>query len=195
MPVQWPGAAVDSTGADLSAPLVAFLQDLNLLENSSDHVTTLRTPASRQVITAGSTALSKNVATLVGSVGGGAALWAAIKGFWLTQPPGQKLAYIGATALIVSVVAFALALIVRADVNARAVASAAEYAARAQAASAFLQTTQQIAGTRYVLKQKGRRGWFDVQDFQADGAGGLVAVIDGGQVPLANIAGLARRSG
>ena len=174
---------------------MTFLKDLNLLEEPNQHVTAARTPESLQVITAGSTALSKSIATLIGSLGGGAALTAAIKGFWLTQPEGQKLAYIGATALIVSVVALTLALIVRADLNARAVATAAEYAARAQATTAFLQTTQQIAGTRYVLKQRGRPGWFDVKDFQADGAGGLVAVIEGGQVPLANIAGLSRRSG
>jgi hypothetical protein len=195
MPVQWPGAAVDSTGADLSAPVLTFLKDLNLLEDPQQHVTAFSTPASLQVITAGSTALSKTAASLVASVGGGAALWSAIKGFWIAQPQAQRLAYIAATALIVAVVALALALNVRADLHARALASAAEYDARAQAATAFLQTAQQVAGTRYVLKQKGRPGWFDVHDFQADGAGGLVAVIDGGQVPLANIAGLSRRSG
>ncbi|MGE5132998.1 MAG: hypothetical protein ACM32E_08830 [Gemmatimonadota bacterium] len=193
MSIQWPSAAVSSDD-DLGSPAAAFLVKLNLLEKDGelDQVGLFRTPPSLQVITAGGTALSKGSAAAVASLGGGAAVWAVVKGFWTTQPGDQWLAYIGAAALTIAAVVIALALIVRADVQARASATAAQYAARAETAVAFLQTTQQIAAQHYVIQRNGTNIWLDVKSFEEDPARGVVAVIDGDRVPLQEISGIAR---
>ena len=177
MAVQWPAG-----GDDLLPPTRSLLEDLNVLEKKDEKVNPVRTPESLQVITAGSTALSKTIATLVAALGGGTVIWAAVKGFWIAQGENQRIAYIGATALIVSAVVIALAIIVRSDVQGRAIASAAEYEARAKIANAFLQTSQQIAEARYLLKKKGQdgqdgqEGWFDVKSFGTDSKGFFVKI-------------------
>ena len=193
MPIQWPSAAVSSDD-DLGNPAAAFLVKLNLLEKDGelDQVGLFATPPSLQVITAGGTALSKGTAAAVAALGGGAASWAVVKGFWIAQPGDQRLAYIGAAAVIMAAVVIALALIVRSDVQARASATAAQYAARAKTAVAFLQTTQQIAAQHYLIKRNGTDGWLDVKSFEEDQARGVVAVIDGDRVPLQEISGIAR---
>lgn len=182
MAVQWPAAAVDSGGDDLLPPTRSFLEKLNVLEKEGERVTPIQTPQSLQVVTAGSTALSKTISTLVAALGGGTVVWAAVKGFWIAQPENQRIAYIWATALIVSAVAIALAIIVHADVRGRSVASAAEYEARANIAKAFLQTSAQIAEARYLLKKKGQDGWFDVKSFGKDDSKGFYVKIEGDTV-------------
>jgi hypothetical protein len=149
-PIKWPADAVDPSCTDLAVPLRNLLQELNLLETQHDEENSKRggvgtTPWSLQAITAGSLQLSKVVAALVTSLGGGAALWAAVKGFGISQHDPDRLAYIGAAAVIVSAMALALAVIVRSDVMARAQASAAQYDARARCAAAFLETARTVA--------------------------------------------------
>jgi fructose-1-phosphate kinase PfkB-like protein len=195
MNIQLPAAAVNSAGPDLGQPTTAFLMKLNLLENPADKVTLFKTPLSLQVITAGSTTMSKTIATIIASLGGSAAIWAAIKGFWIAQPENQRLAYIGAATIIVSAVIIGLAVLVRADLQARATTMSAEYMARAQTATAFVRAAQQTSGAHYLVKRKGKSGWLDVKCFETDPARGFVAVIDGDQgdrVPLKEIEALSQ---
>ena len=114
--VRWPADAIDATSTDLGGPLRSLLEDLNLLETQQDQHDGVQalstTPWSLQVITAGSLQISKVTATLVGGLGGATAVWAAIKGFWISQHDPDRLAYIGAAAVIVSVLAVSLAIIV-----------------------------------------------------------------------------------
>ena len=108
-PIKWPADAVDASNTDLAGPLRDLLQELNLLETKQDQATSqskginASTPWSLQVITAGSLQLSKVATVIVSSLGGGAAIWAAVKGFWISQHDPDRLAYIGAAAVIVSV--------------------------------------------------------------------------------------------
>lgn len=185
-PVRWPADAIDATSTDLGGPLRSLLEDLNFLETQQDQHDGVQalstTPWSLQVITAGSLQISKVTATLVGGLGGATAVWAAIKGFWISQHDPDRLAYIGAAAVIVSVVAVALAIIVRSDVIARAQATAAEYDARARTAVAFLQTARPAPARppRYVIKIQGNNNWQVVEAFEVDANAGLVAQISGG---------------
>lgn len=194
MTVQWPGAAVNDGGLDLSAPLVGLLQQLNVLEKERElevgPTAFGGTPASLQVITAGATSVTKWVSGIITALGGGATVWAALKGFWITTSEVQRVAYIAAAAVVGSSLAIALALIVRSDVSARAVASAAEYAARAGVAKTFLETTVAAAGTRYLLKRRGSDNWIPVTCFQQDPGLGLLAVTASDRIRADEIEGL-----
>ena len=160
--------------------LRSLLEGLNLLETEDDKKKSQEkgnysTPWSLQVITAGSFQLSKVGTALVATLGGGAAVWAAVKGFWISQHDPDRLAYIGAAALIVSVLAVAIAIIVHSDVMARAQATAAEYDARARSATAFLNTARPVT-TRplYWIKTRTRNDWQVINAFAVNASEGLV---------------------
>jgi hypothetical protein len=173
-PIKWPADAVDPTNTDLCVPLRNLLQELNLLETQHDEENSKRggagtTPWSLQAITAGSLQLSKVVAALVTSLGGGAALWAAVKGFGISQHDPDRLAYIGAAAVIVSAMALALAVIVRSDVMARAQATAAQYDARARCAAAFLETARTVAvSPRHLARTQDQERPLQPGEFEVD---------------------------
>jgi hypothetical protein len=140
--VRWPGSAYDGAGDDLSAPVRQLLHDLRLLEKPGDEGRTnlLKTPQSLQVMTAGTTALSKAWAGLLGFFGGGGALLTALDGLGASgkDTPLQRAVFVASAAVMLAAVAVSIALIVRGDVAARAAASAAEYRARAEVATALL---------------------------------------------------------
>ena len=191
-PIRWPADAVDSTGTDLATPLQRLLLELNLLESQPDVALNRKasTPWSLQVITAGSLQLTKVTSGLIGTLGGAGAIWAAVKGFAISQHDPDRLAYIAAAAAIVSLVAIAIAIIVRSDVMARAHATAAEYDARARSAAAFLETARPAPQRppRYIIRQRNNNNWQVVEAFLADANQGLVAQVSGGAtVPPANI--------
>jgi hypothetical protein len=173
-PIKWPADAVDPSNTDLALPLRNLLQELNLLETQHDEENSKRggigtTPWSLQAITAGSLQISKVVAALVTSLGGGAAVWAAVKGFGISQHDPDRLAYIGAAAVIVSAMAFALAVIVRSDVTARAQATAAQYDARARCAAAFLETARAVAvSPRHTARTEDHDRSEQVGEFEVD---------------------------
>lgn len=185
-PIKWPADAVDPSGADLAGPLRSLLEGLNLLETEDDKKKSQEkgnysTPWSLQVITAGSFQLSKVGTALVATLGGGAAVWAAVKGFWISQHDPDRLAYIGAAALIVSVLAVAIAIIVHSDVMARAQATAAEYDARARSATAFLNTARPVTTRpRYLIKTRTRNDWQVINAFAVNASEGLVVQLPGG---------------
>lgn len=195
--VAWPADAIDASAGDLAVPLRNLLVELNILETKADQDASGKkfggkaTPWSLQVITAGSLQLSKVVSGLVGALGGGAALWAAIKGFALSQHDPDRLAYIGAATAIVAVVALALAVVVRSDVMARAQATAAEYEARAQTAAAFLAAARPVAArSRYVIRIGDYDKWQLVESFEMSERS-LIANIAGRKVPAKDIEAIA----
>jgi hypothetical protein len=199
--VKWPGSAYDKEADDLSLPSQQLLKDLKLLEGEGAP-TLWRTPPSLQVITAGSTALSKGWASLVGIFGGAGAIWTALQGFGADpqDEPLQRAVFVASAAVILAAAVIAIAVIVRGDVTARAEASAAEYQARAHVATALLNSFQfgrflptPVQETRYWLRAKDAHGrpepkWRGVVGFEHDEQQGLVAVVDDGRrVPVKSI--------
>jgi hypothetical protein len=142
--VRWPARAYKPKGRDLAAPMVALLKQANVLEDPAEvqasrgHLS-WKTEPTMQVITSGASSFSKWMSGLVAALGGSAAVLTAISGFWGTSDTTLKVAYVAAMAVLLSVIAIAIAMIVRADLSARAIASAAEYQARADIATAFIQ--------------------------------------------------------
>ncbi len=94
-----------------------------------------------QVITAGSTALSKITTAVVAAFGGAAALGAAVLAFLQDDRNSAPLmlVLVGSVAAVLSATVLSIALIVRADLSARSAATSAEYRARAETAAALLQ--------------------------------------------------------
>ncbi len=187
--VQWPDGAYNSSKDDLSEPMRGLLQDLNLLEDESDlQEPPARsfgwrnaTPPSLQVLTAGATSLSKATASFVAGVGGLSAILATVVGF-ATDPANDStlmLVLVGSTALVLSAVTIAVAVIVWADVTARATATSAEYRARAQTAAALLDGIgRSRPAPRYWLRDK-NNGVYTVRGIVRDGDA-IKVQIDGG---------------
>jgi hypothetical protein len=189
--VKWPAA-----DGDLLKPAQEFLQGLDVLESDADKndpsakqdnalvpFKPATTPASLQVITAGSLAFSQQAAKIVTALGGSAAILAAIKAIWFTSTAPVMAAIIGGAAVVLAAVFISLAVIVRSDVQARGIAQAAEYEARGRIASTFLQATERshldsaAGGTRqYWLKHSGSQAWHAVDHFNT-GADGFFAVL------------------
>jgi hypothetical protein len=148
-----------------------------------------RTEQSLQVISAGSSALSKGWASVVAAVGGGGSIWAALKGLAASdEQPLQRAVFLGSAALVLSAVVIAISIIVRADLAARAQAAAAEYEARARVAGALMNSFQLrnplTVPIKYWLRTDDSQGqldpkWHPVVRFERDKISGLVAVIDG----------------
>ncbi|MEO7447236.1 MAG: hypothetical protein ABI336_03085 [Humibacillus sp.] len=148
---QWPGKAVDAGGDDLTTGLRRLLEDSRLLETVLDEAAGVGllsgTPQSLQVMTAGSTALTKGWTVVTAGLGGGSAIFAAIATFWKDFGTGieealQRSVLMLSAALLAAAVVWAVAAMVRADVQGRATAQAALYAARGVYAGAFLSTVQ-----------------------------------------------------
>lgn len=145
--VQWPDGAYSTEGDDLSEPIQALLRDMHLLEQPAGDQAKVpwglrnTTPFAMQVITAGSTALSKITTTVVAAFGGAAALGAAVLAFLQDDRNSAPLmlVLVGSVAVVLSATVLAIALIVRADLSARSAATSAEYRARAETAAALLQ--------------------------------------------------------
>ena len=146
--VQWPDGAYSTSGDDLSEPIQALLQDMNLLEkrevDGSDPKVPKglgnQTPFASQVITAGATSLSKLTATFVAAFGSLSAGVTAVLAFTrdLDNSTPLMLVLVGSLAVVVSATLIGLAIIVKADLSARAGATSAEYRARAETAAALL---------------------------------------------------------
>ena len=185
--VQWPDGAY-GTQDDLSAPIQALLRDLHLLEGSREVKDAEKvekglgntTPVPLQVITAGATSLSKVTASWVAGLGGASAALGTVLAL-LTDPTNSAplvLVVVAAVAAVVAASVLALAMIVRADLQARSTATSAEYAARAETAAALLRGsstrpspppeprywTKTPAGEVFPVKglaYKGRQIWLD----------------------------------
>jgi hypothetical protein len=197
---QWPGKAFDASGEDLATGLRALLQDSRLLETAEDEAKGVGlfsgTPQSMQIVTAGSTALTKVWTTVTAALGGGGAIFAAVSTFWKdfgtgTEAAIQRSALMVSAALLASAVVVAISAMVRADVQGRATAQAAAYAARGVYAAAFMSTLQAVLPetqrSTYVVKQGD--DWVPVQSFTWNG-GQAVAQTDGDLIPASEWSGL-----
>ncbi|MFC8449371.1 hypothetical protein [Kitasatospora sp. NPDC057223] len=133
--IKWPGDAV--SGADLADPIAGLLQRLHLLgDDEPTDGGLLRTPYSVQVLKSGALAVTK-VWTGLTAAGGAAVVgtaWADFDG----QGTEVKTAIVAGTALLVAVVALAIAVIVKADVNGRVVATVSRVEAGTAIARDFL---------------------------------------------------------
>lgn len=122
---------------EIGGPTLALLQDLNLLEDNAQHFRWWEgTPFSKQAITAGATGLAKIAAPAVGVPG----LIAAVTTYFQSwgSSTAKDWVLLGCATLILIATAFAVAIIVHADLSARASATAAQYQARAATAAAYL---------------------------------------------------------
>lgn len=202
--VQWPAKALASDADDLSPALRSLLEDLRLLETRADEtegVKPTHTPQSLQVLTAGSTTITKLYAALATLVGGGGAIAAGLVGFWnnfggsSADQAFQKASFMVASAVLGSAVVIAVSIMVRGDVAGRAQAHAASYAARATVATAFLRTVESAlpkvpAITPYYVKK--RDAWKRVDSFEWEN--GIVAITNGDKIPARELSGLLRSS-
>jgi hypothetical protein len=147
----------------------------------------LTTPESVQVISAGSTALTKWWATIGAAGLGGSALVQGLKSLnWLPGKDvagGQQVALTLSAALLASTAAIAIAVIVRGDVLGRATASAAEYAARASITHSLVKAftyaappAVTVAAPPQHVVRTTRGTWHAVREFAWD-QGRLVAVV------------------
>ncbi len=135
--VKWPGEAV--SGQDLAEPVSRLLQKLHLL--GGDEPTgrnLLKTPYSVQVLKSGALAVTKVWTGLTAA--GGAAVVGTAWAHFSDQGNDVKIAIVAGTALLVAVVALAIAVIVKADVNARVEATVCRVEAGAAIARDFLET-------------------------------------------------------
>jgi hypothetical protein len=200
-PVQWPGKAFNPTGNDLGATTTGLLEALRLLSDPADRLKKpgLKTPASLQVLTSGSTAITKVYTVLATAVGGGGALVAGTAAFWDRALRGsfadqalQRSVLMASAALLGSAVVLAVAIMVRGDVQGRAAGHAAKYAARAEVAAAFLHTVQaafpQLGSAEYYV-QRGTGQWLRVNSFEWDGSD-AVAVTAKDRLPASEWRGL-----
>jgi hypothetical protein len=139
---------------DQAVPLAQLLQGLQLLASDDDREAAARssgewsaeTPPSMQVIKSGALSITKTwtkrvtgagigVSVVLGGVGSGVAA--------LTDglTPAIGAALVGGIALVASATALALAIFIKADLDARGAATAARHAGRAEVAAAFLSAT------------------------------------------------------
>ncbi len=139
---------------DQAVPLAQLLQGLQLLASDDDREAAARssgewsaeTPPSMQVIKSGALSITKTwtkrvtgagigVSVVLGGVGSGVAA--------LTDglTPAIGAALVGGIALVASATALALAIFIKADLDARGQATAARHAGRAEVAAAFLSAT------------------------------------------------------
>ena len=157
--VQWPTSAVGENSNDLLTPLNDLLLNLNVLEPTDSDgeplkkTTPLRTPFSLQLITAGSTTMSKWIGTTIAGLGGASTVLAGIRAFVGGLPDTVKVGWAAAAAGCLIATIIGLAIILRADVSGRAKAAAAEYAARADIAAQFLALAR--PQSQYFVKQPG----------------------------------------
>jgi len=124
---------------EFASPLVKFLRRLHLLSKETDKVTLRGTPASLQVLTSGALSLTK-LWTLAAAAGGATAFgtaWAAFVG----AHDSVKIAAIASAGFLLSALAVAIAIIVKADVSNRAAATTARVNARALLATEYLRIT------------------------------------------------------
>jgi hypothetical protein len=89
-------------------------------------------------------------------------------GFAVTNSSERMAAIIGVSAILAAT-ALGLAIIVRADVQARATASAAQYEARARVTDAFLSRSHPVATPRYFVTRAADKGrWTEVVGFTVE---------------------------
>jgi len=126
----------DSWPKSASAGITDFLRELRAVGRPQDkeqkdngEVTLRNTPYSLQDLTSGATALTKVWTSLVAVVGGGAALTALVRAFWSSLADSVRVALVLGGAALLSVIALAIALIVRGDVASRAAVRAARHQA------------------------------------------------------------------
>jgi len=179
--VQWPTSPVAEKGSDVLDPLTKLLFNLNVLEGTDSSGAPLQptlwsTPYSLQVITAGSTAASKWVGTVIASLGGLSTLLAGLRAFVGTLDDTVKVGWAAAAAACLIATIIGLAIIVRADIAGRAQATAAEYAARRVIAAQFLALAR--PQSQYFVKKPGYNEAFTpVQSFILQG-GQIAAKVD-----------------
>jgi hypothetical protein len=155
--VQWPTSSV-TAGDDVLAPLRTLLLGLNVLEGTDKAGEPLApslwsTPFSLQVITAGSTTISKWVGTAIAGLGGLSTLAAGLKAFLMGSHGSVTVGYAASAAACLVATIFGLAIVIRADVAGRAKAAAAEYEARKAVAVQFLALARPSG--QYLVKKPG----------------------------------------
>ena len=175
--VSWMGAGYPpDEGSVRRTDIKDQLIELGVLGKDGDKVSAAKTPESLQLITAGSTALSKVWSSLAGVGLGAGALIQGLKALnWLPGPEvdgGQQIALTISGALLASTAAIAIAIIVRGDVAGRATAAGAEYAARAAVTESLVRAftyappaaVTVAAPPRHVVLTTGDK-WYTVREF------------------------------
>lgn len=143
-------SGLSKTDAD---KLQALLVQLNLMpsepnkQTEADKGAFAKTDPEFQILKAGATALSTWITKAITAAGGLSAVWAAVEAYLSKADPPLQVALVASAALIVSVAALSLALLIGADVKARATATAAQYQARGQVAAALEAAAASPQGT------------------------------------------------
>lgn len=197
MAVTWPAA-----DGNLLEPTQALLRGLAVLEdeqigakpNEKEYTfnpfSAKATPYSLQVITAGTLSFSRQSAKVVTSLGGAAAILAAVKGIWFSSASGERVAFIVGAAVVLAALFVSLAIIVQSDVQARSRAQAAEYAAREHIATAFLQAAERAQADaahgvkKYWLKTDPAGVWQAVDHFEMESDRVVAVLADAGHAPV-----------
>jgi hypothetical protein len=138
---------------DQAVPLAQLLQGLQLMASDDDREAAARssgwaaeTPPSMQVIKSGALSITKTWTKRVTGAGIGASVVLGAVGSGVAAltdglTPAVGAALVGGIALVASATALALAIFVKADLDARGQATAARHAGRAEVAAAFLSAT------------------------------------------------------
>jgi hypothetical protein len=135
---QIPGKYIDDAGDDFAPPLAHLLEGLGLLgEDNKDKRDGLNE------LKEGALSITQWLAGLLGAAGI-AGLAAAIGPLFTGANEPTRVGFVGGGALIAASAAIAVALVVRADVQARASSTVAQYDARAQVSTAFLALTNSL---------------------------------------------------
>ena len=157
MAIRIPAKAVDAAGDDISPPLGALLLQLQLLATAADiekaggpAAAFSGPPQSVALIEAGATALSKWWSvTLAGTA---AAAWAAVRGFWGTQPNSLHMVEVGAAAAVTVALVLAICSIIGADVSGRAQAMTATINSRAEVAATFVRQSREAFSPEAIVE-------------------------------------------
>ena len=135
---QIPGKYIDDAGDDFAPPLAHLLEGLGLLgKDNSDQKDGLNE------LKEGALSITQWLAGLLGAAGL-AGLVAAIGPAFTDADEPTRVGFLGGGSLIAAAAAIAVALVVRADVQARASSTVAQYDARTQVTSAFLALTSSL---------------------------------------------------
>jgi hypothetical protein len=187
---EWPGNPYKADAADFIAPLSAVLQHLHVLEDTGEEKlrTLTNTPFSYEVITAGATAFSRNWSVVLGALGGVGGITSVVKALgYNSEHATQAATFTASAAVLFSATIVAIAIMVKADVQARGAASSAQYSARANIAAAMMASSRYgrpvpppapappPPASNYLVQVGGK--WYPVNEFKQTAAGVVADLI------------------
>jgi hypothetical protein len=180
----WPQTGLSALDKGvLAAPIVDLLEKLHDKEIPKDDAVkpVKGTDPGVQVITAGATSFAKWYTVAVASVGGIAAVGAAVKGFIKDNPD-----VLFPSAIIIAATAIAIAIMVSADVAGRAKATSAKKQYHSHVVEAFLNNYQFSKvdspvpaaryETNYAIRKTAGGSWIPVEGLDYDGTHLIVKV-------------------